>query len=292
MRVAPAESHKPSSEEPAMPTVRIGRLVAAALVGLGLWLIPVPVGVEPGAWKLLAIFVATIAGIILRPLPMGAVALVATGVAVLSRTLTIDEATAGFGAPIVWLVVTAFFIATTFIHTGLGIRIAYHFMRVLGKHTLGLAYGLVATDLVLAPVIPSNTARAGGVIFPILRSLCASLGADSSTDARGGVAGFLTFTAYQGTCVTSAMFLTAMVANPLAVELAAQQGVEITWTRWALAASLPGLVSLAVVPLLIFYLYPVKTRETPEAPELARRYLREMGPMARNERILLCVFVL
>jgi len=43
---------------------------------------------------------------------------------------------------------------------------------------------------------------------------------------------------------------------------------------------------------LIFYLYPVKTRETPQAPELARKYLREMGPMARNERILLGVFVL
>jgi len=88
------------------------------------------------------------------------------------------------------------------------------------------------------------------------------------------------------------MFLTAMVANPLVVELAAQQGIEITWTRWALAASLPGLVSLAVVPLLIFYLYPVKNKETPEAPELARSRLREMGPMARNEWILLCVFVL
>ena len=310
MSVAPAGSVMPSSEEPAITTVRTGRLVATALVGLGLWLLPVPDGVEPEAWKLLAIFVATIAGIILRPLPMGAVALVATGVAVLSRTLTIEEATAGFGAPIVWLVVAAFFIATTFIHTGLGIRIAYHFMRVLGKHTLGLGYGLVATDLVLAPAIPSNTARAGGVIFPILRSLCVSLGADSSPradsspdapgDAAGDapgdiardVAGFLTFTAYQGTCVTSAMFLTAMVANPLAVELAAQQGVEITWTRWALAASLPGLVSLAVVPLLIFYLYPVQTKETPEAPELARRHLSEMGPMARNEQILLGVFVL
>jgi len=114
-----------------MPTVRTGRLVATALVGVGLWLLPVPDGVEPGAWKLLAIFVATIAGIILRPLPMGAVALVAIGVAVLSRTLTIEEATAGFGAPVVWLVVAAFFIATTFIHTGLGMRIAYHFMRVL-----------------------------------------------------------------------------------------------------------------------------------------------------------------
>jgi DASS family divalent anion:Na+ symporter len=155
-----------------------------------------------------------------------------------------------------------------------------------------LGYGLVVTDLVLAPVIPSNTARAGGVVFPILRSICGSLQTDTSPDARGDIAGFLTFTAYQGTCVTSAMFLTAMVANPLAVELAAQQGIEITWTGWALAASLPGLVSLVVVPLLIYVLYPVGTRDASDATKVAQAHLHDMGPITKSEWILLCVFVL
>ena len=267
------------------------RLGAAALVGVLLWLVPTPDGVEPRAWRLLAVFVATMAGIILRPMPMGALAFVSVSFAVLSGTLTIAEATAGFGSTVVWLVVAAFFIATAFVKTGLGTRIAYHFMRLLGKHSLGLAYGFLVTDLVLAPAIPSNTARAGGVVFPILKSLCVSLGSDAALGTQRRIAGFLTLTAYQGVVITSAMFLTAMAANPLAAELAARQGVEISWALWALAASVPGALSLLLVPLLIYRLYPPEITHTPEAPELARRRLREMGPASRDERVLLAVFV-
>ena len=272
--------------------VDTARLAAVCAVGVAIWLAPEPAGVEPRAWQLLAIFVATMVGIVLRPLPMGAVALIAVAVAVLSGTLTIAEATAGFGNTVVWLVVAAFFIATAFVKTGLGTRIAYHFMRVLGRRSLGLAYGLVAADLVLAPAIPSNTARAGGVIYPILRSLCVSLdsAAESGTERR--IAAFLTFTVYQGVVVTSAMFLTAMAANPLVVELAAQQGVAISWALWAAAAAVPGVLSLLLVPLLIYRLYPPQITHTPAAPEFARQRLGELGAMTRHERILLAVFVL
>ena len=211
----------PSARPPRVDAARLG---VVAAVGAALWLVPSPDGVEPRAWQLLAVFVATIVGIILRPLPMGAMAFVAVAFAVMSGTLTIAEATAGFGATVVWLVVAAFFIATAFVKTGLGARIAYHFLRALGKRSLGLAYGIVATDLVLSPFIPSNTARGGGVIYPILKSLCVSLGSDAADGTQGRVAGFLTYTAYQGVVVTSAMFLTAMAANPLAAELAAPAG--------------------------------------------------------------------
>ena len=274
--------------------VDTARLAAVCLVGVAIWLVPEPEGVQPRAWQLLAIFVATIVGIVLRPLPMGAVALIAVAVAVLTETLTIAEATAGFGNTVVWLVVAAFLHSppTAFVKTGLGTRIAYHFMRMLGRRSLGLAYGLVATDLVLASAIPSNTARAGGVIYPILRSLCVSLDSTVEQGTERRVAAFLTFTGYQGVVVTSAMFLTAMAANPLVVELAAQQGVEISWGLWAAAASVPGLLSLLSVPLLIYRLYPPQITDTPAAPELARRRLGELGAMTRHERILLAVFVL
>ena len=268
------------------------RLAVVVLVGVAIWLLPAPDGVEPRAWQLLAVFVATMVGLVLRPLPMGAVALIAVAVAVLSGTLTIAEATAGFGNTVVWLVVAAFFIATAFVKTGLGTRIAYHFMRILGQRSLGLAYGLVATDLVLAPAIPSNTARAGGVIYPILRSLCVSLDSAAERGTERRIAAFLTFTSYQGVVVTSAMFLTAMAANPLVAELAAQQGVEISWGLWAAAAAVPGLLSLLLVPLLVYRLYPPQITHTPAAPEMARRRLAEMGAMTRDERILLAVFVL
>ena len=283
------EARKPSGRASRVDAVRLAVVV---LAGAALWIVPAPDGVSPRAWRLFAVFVATMVGIVLRPMPMGATAFVATAFAILSGALTIAEATAGFGAPVVWLVVSAFFIATAFVRTGLGARIAYHFLRVLGKRSLGLAYGFVAADLVLAPAIPSNTARAGGVIHPILKSLCASLGSGAARGAERRIAAYLTLTAYQSVVVTSAMFLTAMAANPLAAELAAQQGVEITWTLWAAAAFAPGMLSLALVPLLIHRLYPPEITHTPEAPQLARRRLREMGRMTRGEWILLAIFVL
>jgi DASS family divalent anion:Na+ symporter len=135
------------------------------------WFVPAPEGVDPKAIHLMAIFIATIVGIILKPLPMGAVAAIGICATAATGTLTINQALTGFGNRVIWLIVLAFFISRGFIKTGLGARIAYLFMAALGKNSLGLSYGLIATDLVLAPAIPSNTARSGGVIFPILRSV-------------------------------------------------------------------------------------------------------------------------
>ncbi|MHC4236263.1 MAG: SLC13 family permease, partial [Planctomycetota bacterium] len=146
------------------------RLCLAAGLGAVIWYIPAPEAVKPEAWHLLAIFVATVVAIVLQPLPMAAVAVLGLAATTLTGTLTIDQALSGFGDRVIWLVVAAFFIARGLIKTGLGARIAYLFMALLGRSTLGLGYGLIATDLVLAPAIPSVTARAGAVVFPILRS--------------------------------------------------------------------------------------------------------------------------
>jgi divalent anion:Na+ symporter, DASS family len=145
-------------------------LLAVFLLAVIIWFIPPPPGVQPRAWHLLAIFVATIVGIILKPLPMGAIAMIGVAATALSGTLTINQALSGFGNSTIWLIVVAFFISRGFIKTGLGSRIAYLFMAALGKRTLGLSYGLIATDLVLAPAVPSNTARAGGIVFPLVRA--------------------------------------------------------------------------------------------------------------------------
>ncbi|MBX3014449.1 MAG: anion permease [Caldilineaceae bacterium] len=284
-RVAPMPKVGPSH------TNLIPLLVTIA-VGVAIWFIPPPAGVAIEAWHLLAIFVATIVGIILKPLPMGAVAIAGIMATALTGTLTIGNALSGFGNSVIWLIVVAFFIARGFIKTGLGARIAYLFVSLLGKKTLGLGYGLIATDLVLAPAIPSNTARAGGVVYPILRSLSEAYNSrpDDGTARRMGA--YLTKTAFQGTVITSAMFLTAMAANPLAAKLAADMGIEISWGGWALAALVPGLVSLLVVPFLLYKLYPPEVKETPNAAKMANEELAKMGPMKGSEWTMLFAFVM
>ncbi|MHC5035535.1 MAG: anion permease [Planctomycetota bacterium] len=268
------------------------RFAIAIAIGVVIWCLPAPEGVRVEAWHLLAIFVATIVGIVLEPVPMGAVAVLGIATTTLTGTLGINEALSGFGHHVIWLVMMAFFIARGFIKTGLGARIAYLFVRLLGKRTLGLGYSMVATDLVLAPAIPSNTARAGAAVFPIARSLALAYNSRPGDGTARRVGAFLIQSAFHGNLITSAMFLTAMAANPLAAQMAGDQGIDITWTNWATAAVVPGVISLLVVPFVLYKLYPPEVKETPDATDMAKAKLVEMGRMRPAEWIMLGTFAL
>jgi DASS family divalent anion:Na+ symporter len=270
---------------------RIKRGLIVIIVGIIIWYSPMPTGVKPEAWHLLAIFVATILGLILGPLPMGAVVILGVMMTALTGVLKIGQVLSGFANNTVWLIVAAFLIARGFIITGLGRRIAFNFIRAFGRKTLGLAYAIEASDLVLAPATPSNTARAGGILYPIVRSLCSTFESEPGDTARK-IGSYLMKMEYQGVVVTSAMFMTSCAINPLIVELAKKTAnVSLSWGTWALAAAVPGLISLIIVPYLLYKLYPPEIKETPQASELAHRELEKMGPMSRKEKMMIAVFV-
>ena len=139
------------------------KIAAIVIVTLVIYFLPVPDGVDPRGMHMAGIFVGTILGLILQPLPTASMALVGLAAAMMTGTMTPEkEALHGFGNATIWLIVAAFFIADGFLITGLGRRIALLFVSVLGRSSLGLSYGMALTDLVLAPATPSNTARAGG----------------------------------------------------------------------------------------------------------------------------------
>jgi DASS family divalent anion:Na+ symporter len=288
--IAPEAPPPAPPKRPAAATV-VKALAPFALAG-AILLIPRPDAVEPHGWAVFAIFAGTILGLILRPLPLGAVALIGLTATMLSKTLEPDVALSGFGNATIWLIVCAFFIAKGFAVTGLGTRIALVFVRKLGRRSLGLGYGMALTDLVLAPATPSNTARAGGVLFPIVRSLSSLSGSEPNPETRRRLGAYLTLSAFHVNAVTSAMFATAMAANPVIQALAGKEGVDLSWAKWALAASVPGAVSLVVVPLLLHKVFPPELRDTPEAPKEAERQLKEIGPVSRDEKLMIGTVVM
>jgi len=252
---------------------------------------PRPDSVKPEEWRLLAIFAGTVAGMIFQPLPCGAIVLLGVLSSALTGALPIKTALGGYADPIVWLVLAAFFISRGMIRTGLGRRIAFHFIRAIGRHSLGLGYALVFTDMLLGMVIPSNAARSGGVVFPVTRSLAEAYDSHPGPSARR-LGAFLMTLVFQGDIIVCAMFLTGQASNGLIAKFAAQTaGFEISYTRWMIGAALPGLVSLAVVPCLIFWLFPPEIRHTPAAAEFARRELQAMGRVTRNEAWMIGVFL-
>lgn len=268
------------------------RGLLVVLVGAVIWFLPIPEGVKPQAWHLLAIFVATILGFILQPLPIGAIAFISVTFAALSGTLKPAEALSGFSNGTIWLIVSAFLFAKGFIKTGLGRRIAYRLMRSIGDSTLKLGYTLAISDLIISPATPSNTARGGGVIFPIVKSLSSAFGSEPGPSSRR-VGAYLVQTAYQANTITSAMFLTSMAGNPLIALLTAKTlNIQISWGLWAMAAIVPGIVSLIVVPYFLYKFYPPELKDTPEAKELASKELEKMGPMSFGEKVVAGVFVL
>ncbi|MCA9833376.1 MAG: anion permease [Thermomicrobiales bacterium] len=295
----PLEQERPRTLPP-IPWVQYAIPVG---IGLLIWFLPHPAAVSQIAWHMLAIFVATIVAIITRPLPMGAVTLIGLLVCILTDTVplvaVVDPETGkagptalmGFSNTTIWLIVMAFMISAGFQKTGLGRRIALWFVSKVGKKMLGVSYGLALADLVMAPAIPSATARGGGIMAPIMKSVAETYDSKPGPTARRAGA-FLSINVGQVNAITRAMFVTAMAGNPLIVSLASDQGVELSWLKWAAAAIVPGLVALLVVPWVVYMVYPPELKDTPEIVEMAKDELRVLGPLTGAEKMMTFTFVL
>ena len=268
--------------------VLLGYLIPL-LLGVSLWLMSVPEGLDYRGWHMMIIFLCTLLGVMLAPAPMSAVTLMGLTALGLTGTLSMKQALSGYGDPVTWLTAMAFFISHGFLKTGLGVRIAYCFMFLLGKRTLTMAYGLTLTDLILAPAMPSNTARAGAVVHPIMKSITKIYDSQPGITA-GRLGSFLTMVVFHGNTVTSAMFVTAMAGNAIVVSLAGKQGIDITWSTWAQAAIVPGLISLALMPIGLYWLVPPTLKKTPEAVSLAKTRLIELKGLTQGEWVMLLTF--
>ncbi|XP_043698164.1 dicarboxylate transporter 2.1, chloroplastic-like [Telopea speciosissima] len=266
-------------------------------VGIGVivrFFVPKPVEVSPQAWQLLAIFLSTIAGLVLSPLPVGAWAFLGLTTSIVTKTLTFSTAFSAFTSDVIWLIVISFFFARGFVKTGLGDRIATYFVKWLGKSTLGLSYGLTLSEALIAPAMPSTTARAGGVFLSIIQSLSLSAGSRPGDPSSKKLGSYLIQSQFQSAGNSSALFLTAAAQNLLCLRLAEELGVKIArpWLSWFKAASLPAFVSLLATPYILYKLYPPETKDTPEAPAMATKKLEQMGPVTRNEWVMVGTMIL
>ncbi len=254
--------------------------------------LPAPLGVTTIQQHTLFLFLGTIVVILWNRFPILVIVLISLSVGMVLRVMTLEQALRGYSSSVTWIILMAFIFARTFVKTGLGRRIALVLIRHLGSSSLRLGYCFALSDLALAPVTPSNTARAGGIIYPIARSLVLEFDSRPGESARR-IGAYVLFTLYQSNIVTSAMFLTAMAANGLSAKLALNSaGVILDWGTWFLAASVPGVCSLVLAPWVIYVAYPPEIRKTPEAAGFARRELEALGPMSQDEKILAVIFVL
>ena len=287
------------------------KALAPIAVAIVVALIPAPEGLAPHAWYFFAIFVGVIVGLMLEPLPGGAIGLIGvTVVTVLSQWVlfapaelakpgfksfnaALTWALSGFSNTTVWLIFGAFMFALGYEKTGLGKRLALWLVQKMGRRTLTLGYAVVIADTILAPFTPSNTARSGGTVYPVIRNLPALYDSKPNDPSARRIGSYIMWVAIAATCVTSSMFLTALAPNLLAVELVNKTAkVGLTWTQWFLAFAPAGIALLILIPLITYWIYPPEVKEGEEVPAWAAQELKKMGGLSNREIILAGLVVL
>jgi len=267
----------------------VARLATIAVVA-AMWLAPVPDGLTVPAWHLFAIFAAAILSVIVGAFPILTASVLAIAAAVLSGTVPAGDAYAGFANPTILLIVVAFLVARAVVKSGLGERLGYRAISLFGRSTLGLSYSIFVVDAVIAPAFPSNTARSG-VLFPLAVSVAEAAGAKPGVAGRRRLGQFLMFSGIASLTLSSALWLTAMAANPLGAEIARGHGIDIGFGSWLVAASLPTVAGMVLLPLFLYKVIRPEVAATPRAPAEARKALAALGPLTRDQKIVGATFL-
>ena len=252
-----------------------------------------PIGVDTIGWNSFIIFSLVLILVITKTCDMGSVSLIALSLLVLTKTLSLEEALMKFSYPITWLVIFAFFISNGFILSGLGTRIALGLSAYVGSTPVKLAYALIGAEVLIAPFIPSNTARGGGLMYPLAQSLGDNIfGAPSTAEKHyRSWNAFLLYNCFQANLISSALFLTAMAGNPIIANFATEVGFELSWLNWFSGSFIPGLVALLVTPLLLLLII----RPNHAIPEGLKDHTYKayiaLGPIRAKEKIMGLIFI-
>lgn len=136
----------------------------------------------------------------------------------------------GFSSSVVWLIFAAFHLGKAVEVTGLGKRISLLLIRTFGQKLLGLSYAIlfsgtkkkkkvteksqnsaVFIELLLAPFVPSNTARGGGIVLPVVQSIATTLGSTPERNSKLG--GFLMLVGSHANLLSASMYMTGNNLN-------------------------------------------------------------------------------
>lgn len=254
-------------------------------MALAIWFVPPPGNLTAQAWHLFAIFAATILSVVIGAFPILTASVLAIAAAVLSGTLAADDAYAGFANPTIVLIIVAFLVARAVVKSGLGERLGYRAISLFGRSTLGLSYSIFAVDALISPAFPSNTARSG-VLYPLVSSIAEAAGVSPEREDRQRLAKFLMFSGMASLTLSSALWLTAMAGNPLGAEIARKYGVNIGFGSWLVAASVPTLLAMVLVPWLLYKIIKPEVTAMPDAPAEARKSLAELGGVTRDQKVV------
>ena len=278
--------------------------LAAVIVGILIWILPTPAGMTLTQHKLLSIFggavvawitiginfaVSTFAVVILLYFWVGNPDGKLNAAGNLIRSA--DFAVSGFASSSLWLLVTGFVISIAMTKSGVAKRLALQMIRVLGKTPAGAIYASMLANFIIAPLTPSNTARAAAML-PIIEGIAQTY---KASPGKSNFSRALFLATTYTTNITGSAFLTGTIPNPVAIGMiAAAVGASMatTWSYWALAALPTNIIILIITGWLMLKLFPPEVKALPGGSEYIEKELAEMGPMTTREKKSVAFFAL
>ena len=258
------------------------KIASPFIIGFFLSTLNSPNGLDDNAFYMFIIFISVIISILIRLFPMAVSVLSGLTIAILFKVISLKEALSGYGNSSTWLVTIAFLLSGIIIDSGLGKRISLLCIHFFGKTVIGIGYAICIAELILGPLVPSVTARGGGILAPIVKSISKTLGSypEKSPEISGR---YLHLVGAHANMITGAMFLTGMAANPLVSEAAKDIfNIEFDWLTWVYGSIVPGTISLVFLPILIKYLSKPEIKETKQIRNEVKDCLLYTSPSPRD----------
>lgn len=208
----------------------------------------------------------------------------------LTSTIDVKSSFTGFSNMIPWLLFCVLSISSVITKSSLGLRIAYLFMKLFGRNLTGISYSIILTEFLIAPAMPSSTARAASIGFPIITSIAkyVSESIRGVSEQRVGRYMIILYSACSAIC--SATFATGMVSNALILDVMTNANLGITWISWLKFTVLPCVALLLLLPFVVRVACNPKVRDLSVIQKQAVTNYASLGAITDKEKFIIAVF--
>ena len=254
------------------------------------WDSPINHKIDMKSWRVFLIFIFTIFNFILFYSSFVIISIFSLIFSITTNTITVEEAFFGYQHQVIWLVFSSFIIARASLKTGLGKRLSYLLLFMCGKTVLGISYAFIIIEIILSLFITSNTARGGGIVYPIVQSVISYYAEKLPKEESISLRSYLLKLCFYSNTITSALFLTGLTGNIVAVGLAEKFGITITWLTWAKFTILPGLVNLMFLPFILKFFHSIDLFKTCDLSLIIHKNFQEIGKITFLEKKIIIIF--
>src|SRR5213080_368982 len=231
-----------------------------------------PLGIAPPAHKALAVGLFMIAAWMTQVLDHGIAGILGCFLFWTLGIAKFETAFSGFADTSAWFLFGAVCFGMMVGKSGLAKRLAFGVMRGVGHSYPRLLLGLIISNFLLTPIVPSGIARVV-IMAAIAMGLVEAFGAAKGSNIARGMFVILVYqaTIFDKMVIAGAASITARGA------IEKFGGVSVLWSQWFLAYLPCDILVMFIAWRIALWMYPPETDTLPGGPAFLESELRAMG---------------